>query len=99
MRTIVPGHQYYLNNFEGPGKQILNFIQKEERDGKFVTVNNGTTNEEVIEALLDRLDFLDTKAPHQENRIAIEHLKSALAALNRRTEERKKRGVEGTPAK
>lgn len=99
MKNITPGHMYYLANFEGPGHQILQFIQKEEVEGILVTINNGTTNEEVLEVLIDRLKFLNEKAHSVENDNAIENLVAALAELNRRTEGRKAREVEGTPAK
>lgn len=94
MQVIVPGHKYNLSNMEG-GEQILQFIQKEERNGVFETVMNGTTNEEVLAMLIDRLQNLNAKFPCRENSIVITKLEESLMWLNKRTEDRKKRGVEG----
>lgn len=58
---------------------------------------NGLTNEAMISILIHRLTVLN-RAPwqHFENVVAINGLRAAEAALNRRTAERVKRGVEGT---
>lgn len=104
MKVITPGHRYELTSFEGGPPQTIQFIEKTQKPDsevglKFVTVNDGTTNEEVIEVLVDRLNFLQAKHPCRENAIAITHLETALLWLNKRTDDRVKRGVEGTPAK
>jgi len=61
---------------------------------------NGTTNEEVIQALVDRITSLqqmnEGKYACKENAVAITHLETALAWLNLRTHRRLQRGVEGT---
>jgi len=105
MKNIIPGHKYVLANFEDQGNnndntgQTVQFIQKElSMDGvTFETVANGTTNEEVIVMLLDRLNFLNQKMPCRENSVAITHLETALLWLQSRTKNRERRGVEGTP--
>lgn len=58
---------------------------------------NGVTNEEVLQALIERLEALNTQ-PYQctENELAIRHLHQALKALELRTANRRARGVEGT---
>lgn len=91
--------------------QILQFIHKEpalqlvqegkiENDPSFtpatlITVSDGTTNEEVIEALIDRISFLQDKFPCKENACCITHLQEALMWLEKRTSDRLKRNVEG----
>lgn len=98
MQAIIPGHQYALDSFEEGPTQILNFIHKEPNPldtTQLSTVNNGTTNEEVLAMLLDRLNFLNAKFPCRENSIAITHIETALLWLNHRTASRKARGVEG----
>lgn len=58
---------------------------------------NGCFVETVIEAALDRIRFYQrTKFHCAENDLAIDHLTMALAALARRTRDRRNRGVEGT---
>ena len=104
MQVNVPGHQYELSNFENkenPG-QILQFIHKEPKEEgsvELVTIVDGTTNEELLEVLLDRLNFLQAKFPCRENAIAITKLDEALLWLNKRTADRVKRNVEGKQLK
>lgn len=100
MKTLVPGHRYELPNFENkeaPG-QILQFIHKEpveEGSTELKTIDDGTTTEELLEVLIDRMNFLNAKFPGGENAIAITHLDTALLWLEKRTNDRKKRSVEG----
>ena len=58
---------------------------------------NGTTNEEVLKAVIERLQALN-QAPFncRENSLAITHLEEALHWLWTRTKNRQERGVEGT---
>lgn len=101
----TPGHEYELNNFESEGKQTINFIKKEldpqgpEGSGMMITVMDGTTNEEVLAVLIDRLYFLNEKFSCRENSIVITKLEESLMWLNKRTEDRKARGVEGKKIK
>jgi hypothetical protein len=62
---------------------------------ELVTVNNGTTNEEVLEMLIDRMKYLQAKFPCKENACCITHLEEGLMWLEKRTKDRVKRGVEG----
>lgn len=102
MKILTPGHKYELDNFEAHDKpgQTLQFIEKttdpEDRTGHIlITLNDGTTNEEVLVVLIDRLNSLNAKFPCRENSIAITHIETALLWLNKRTADRKARGVEG----
>lgn len=101
MNVITPGHRYELANFENPDQQgqIIQFIEKKpdlaKGNGVLFTVNDGTTNEELIEVLLNRLAHLQGNFPCRENAIALTHLETALLFLKRRTELRNARGVEG----
>ena len=84
------------------GNQTLQFIEKAPctpGDSTLYTVNNGTTNEEVLAVLIDRLNGLQAKFPCRENAIAITKLDEALLWLNKRTNDRKARGVEGKQIK
>ncbi len=101
MKTLVVGHCYELENFEDKEKpgQVIQFIHKEQDPigptGQLTTVLDGTTNEEVIKMLVDRTNFLQGKFPCRENAIATTHLETALLWLEKRTADRKARGVEG----
>lgn len=100
MRAITPGHLYALKNFEsGAESQTLQFIEKRSvtiPGAPLETVHDGTTNEEVLEMLIDRLKFLSNELPSRQTSLAITKCEEALFWLNDRTEKRKARGVEGT---
>lgn len=112
MKTLTPGHKYELANFENkeaPG-QVLQFIEKKSELASItgqqvpnggpplVTVNDGTTNEEVLAMLIDRLQFLQRLLPSRETAIAVTHIETALLWLKARTKDRIDRGVEGKHA-
>ena len=100
MKVKVEGHVYEMQNFENKDVkgQILQFIHKQpivEGSTELRTVNDGTTNEEVLEVLIDRLSYLQSKFPCRENAIVITKLEESLMWLNKRTADRIKRNVEG----
>ncbi len=99
MKVITEGHRYELENFEDKSAQgqILQFIQKQPvgTEGELTTVSDGTTNEEVLAMLINRMNALQSKFPCRENAIVTTHLETALLWLEHRTRERQKRGVEG----
>lgn len=100
MKTKVAGHTYELSNFENKDVegQTLQFIHKEPIiEGSIIlkTIADGTTNEEVLEVLIDRIKFLQDKFPCRENAIVITKLEESLMWLNKRTSDRLKRNVEG----
>jgi hypothetical protein len=100
MTILTPGHRYELSNFEHPNNvQVLQFIEKYPSPGDetvLLTAHDGTTNEEVLIMLIDRMCFLQAKMPSRENAIVITKLEECLMWLNKRTAERKARDVEGT---
>jgi hypothetical protein len=97
---LTAGHRYELENFEKkdqPG-QVIQFIEKipvAEGNGELRTINDGTTNEEVLKVLIDRMNSMQAKFPCRENAIATTHLETGLLWLEKRTADRKARGVEG----
>jgi hypothetical protein len=97
------GHHYELDNCEGKDhfRQPLRFIKKTpvaKGKSELKTVQDGTTNEEVLKVLIHRLHYLQGKFPCRENDIALTHIESALMWLEKRTADRVKRGVEGKHA-
>lgn len=103
-KVIVPGHRYELPNFQNqtePGQQIQ-FIHKEPKQEGFpemITINDGTTNESLLQVLIDRMIFLHLKFPCRENAIVITKLEESLMWLNKRTADRVSRQVEGLHTK
>ena len=101
MQVITTGHKYELASFEGGPSQSLQFIEKvptAEGSKELRTVNDGTTNEEVLKVLIDRLQYLNGIFPCRENAIVITKLEESLMWLNHRTAQRQARGVEGKNA-
>jgi hypothetical protein len=95
MRVIELGHGYELKNFERcPNPDLHNalWFVKMDEDGVY---HNGTTNEEVLAVLVNRMRYLNDKFPCRENSIVITKLEEALMWLERRTADRSARGVEG----
>jgi len=62
-------------------------------------VPNGAFVETVISAVIQRIEHYQTKFPCRENAIALTHLETANLWLNKRTQDREERGVEGTHQK
>jgi hypothetical protein len=98
MRHIVRGYKYAVQNFDCVvDEQEIQFIHKEkDENGALMTVRDGTTNEELLLVLIDRLKYLNEKLPSRQTSLAITKLEEALMWLANRTEERRDRGVEGT---
>lgn len=99
MKVLVEGHRYEAENFENKQErgQMIQFIQKEGIMGSFdlKTVSDGTTNEELLEILINRMNYLQDKFPCRENALVITKLEESLMWLNKRTQDRIKRNVEG----
>lgn len=99
MKVIREGHRYELPSFDNPeATQSLQFIEKipaGDSVGSLITINDGTTNEEVLAMLIDRMSSLQNRFPCRENAIVITKLEESLMWLNKRTADRKARGVEG----
>ena len=83
MKVIDEGHKYELI-----GGQTLQFMKPAEGIA-------GTTNEEVFEILINRLEYLQTKFPCIENEMAILSAQIGLEALNERTAKRVAQGIKG----
>lgn len=100
MIVLRPGHLYELDNFERPAqhRQRLQFIEKEPVSPgatELRTVSDGTTNEEILRMLIDRMQSLQSRFPCRENAIVVTKLEESLMWLEKRTTDRVRRGVEG----
>jgi len=100
MKTVIPGYVYELASYKPDGtSQILQFghtAPTAPGDNVLEELEDGTTTEEVIMVLMDRLTFLNAKLPSAHNTRAIFNLRRALDELHARTADRVKRQVEGT---
>ena len=102
MKVLTEGHKYEVPGFEDPkNTQIIQFIEKvpSETSDELITVNDGTTNEELLTVLIDRLGYLQAKFPCVENANSIDCINEGLYWLHKRTEDRENRKVEGKHVK
>lgn len=94
IKVIDPGHAYEVLTSTGSNYTMV--FAKMDKDHH----HDGITNEDAIQILIDRLEFLNEGKFHcKENSDAIEHLKAALQRLEDRTADRVARHVEGTHKK
>lgn len=86
----VEGHVYYTTY--GKDSQLVSF-----QHGPVKQVGvNGVTNESLLAILKHRLNYLNKQVHSHYNDEALYHVTKALAILEQRTADRKKRNVEGT---
>ena len=79
MEVIKPGVSYKLKNFNDGGIQTLSFVEKVDNEFK-----SGTTNEEIINMLIDRFYTLNSIRHSPNNKVCIKHLKSIKTQLEDR---------------
>jgi hypothetical protein len=97
MEILREGHKYKLASAEGTAPQTIQFIEKQPvGNGELETVFDGTTNEEVLKMLIDRMIYLNEWVYDSYNSETIIHLQNALNAQHARTADRVARKVEGT---
>lgn len=71
MKVIDRGHKYKLHTLDGDTKSYLTFVKREGL-GYPGNVGSypGTTCQEVLRALIDRLEYLNNQIPCWQNQIA-----------------------------
>lgn len=75
MKVLYPGHRYELDHLDGPGKTILQFVQR----APLHEPREGVLNQEVLRAIIDRVKVLDDEVPWRGNDEIIHHLRMAIA--------------------
>lgn len=86
MREIDPGHVYELNELDGGSGQTLTFVKREgEKYPGNVGSHPGTTTQEVLRALIKRMEYVNyAQVGHERNVRVIKKLQSALYELEAR---------------
>lgn len=74
MQIVIPGHVYKLEHLDGSDSQNLSFVNRNK--GQECA---GTTNQEVLRVLIDRIKFLDGQVRWELNDQIIWHLRMAIA--------------------
>lgn len=95
MQVVDPGHIYDLTWLDldphdlGPIKGRLEFVK---REGENYPGNGssypGTTTQEVLRALIDRIQYVDRQIPCMENVLILFHLRRAIYLLEERAAKR-----------
>lgn len=85
MRILHPGHEYLLDHLDGDGKTRLQFVQRL----PFHAKKEGVLTQEVLRALIDRVQVLDKETPWEGNEEILYHLRMALALHEARALTRK----------
>lgn len=95
MQILDPGHVYKLDALDGE-THVANTVIFVKR---FRGADNhpGTTNQELLRVLIDRVKFLDGEKPWPLNEQIIHHLRMALVLHEARALIRKVEKVEITP--
>lgn len=77
MKVIYPGHLYMLSQLDAKGGEFqpLQFVQR----APLHPPVPGTTNQEVLRVLIDRIKVLDAEVPWEGNQQILFHLRSAIA--------------------
>ena len=98
MKVLNEGHVYELDCVPEEGSSLcrapLLIAFMERVNGRMASL--GTTNEEVLRMLIDRMEYLQKKVPCKENNIVLIKLEEALMWLDSRTQKRIAQGVECT---
>lgn len=89
MKVTEEGHIYRVRHMDSAEEQELMFINR--LNG--AQVHDGTTNEEVLEVLIDRMRYLQKRMPCRENAIVLTKLEECLMWLQRRKALRVDQGV------
>jgi hypothetical protein len=92
MEIIDPGHKYRLHCLDGDLDQTLTFVKRNLPPAKYpgnVSSYPGTTLQEVLRCLIERVQFLDNQESHSINRRIIELLRLSIWLLEVRAAERK----------
>lgn len=89
MKILDPGHKYELDHLDGTTKQILTFVK---REGDNYPGNQGhyegTNLQEVLRAIIDRLEYLNHQAECAETQACSELARIMLLLLEIRASRR-----------
>ena len=81
MKIIYPGHLYAAAHLDGNGTTHIQFVQRP----PFHAPQEGTTSQELLRILIDRIKVLDRETPHPFNALILEHGRQMLCLFEART--------------
>ena len=90
MRVVDPGHRYVLEGYDGPDgplAQALTFVKRNDPPEKYpgnTSAYPGTIMQEVIKALIDRLQYVNNQTPCAETEAVLALMQTSLLLLEGR---------------
>lgn len=86
MKIIQPGHIYLLDHLDGEGKSVLTFVKRigEKYPYNQLPAYEGTTIQEVLRALINRVMYVNHQHSAQENLDVIDRLRMCIVRLELR---------------
>lgn len=98
MKVVDPGHTYELGQLDvGPYTEEPHLLVFVKRSGPNFPGNfghyGGTTLQEVLRAVVDRLKYVDNQLSSPYTQMALRHAKEAIYCLELRAAERHNRAV------
>lgn len=90
MKVLDQGHHYELDSFDGGKPQYIRFMKRigEKYPHNIGPAYPGTNCQDVLRALIDRVEYLDWQIPHLQNEVILGALRDALTAFEVRAAER-----------
>jgi len=92
MKIIDVGHKYELLCLDGSKKQVLQFVKRFDKDpSKFPGNTNsypGTTMQDVLQCLCNRIRYLQNQIPCVENELILNKFQECLFLLEQRAARR-----------
>ena len=96
MKVLDSGHRYSLASLDGDFSQVLQFVKRNDPPEKYPGNANaypGTTCQEVLRALLERVRYLRGQIPCVEDDLIISSLQNALFLFELRANRAKGRSI------
>jgi hypothetical protein len=81
MRVLEPGHRYLLDNLKDDGQTVLQFYQDPAIHG---TGAQGPSTQEVLRAVIDRIQHLDGEKPWPLNALLVQKGREMIALFEMR---------------
>lgn len=81
MKVIEPGHLYEVENVDGDGTQLIQFVHRRDEDARLLPEDQrkeGIQSQELLRVLIDRTLYLHAEQPWSENVKIIQNLRDAL---------------------
>lgn len=97
MKSIDPGHRYRLESLDGEYPQEIRFVRREYPNEVKQNVYPGTTCQDVLRVIHDRVGFLNAEKTHWVNPYIRLFIRMAIWLFEYRAAEQRNHGYWRTP--